>query len=115
MQLCLLISYVLVGGEQRAVRVEVFSYLTLPTPDSSFDHFSNCFLPALADFGGDMRDQGAFIIRNPAGAEDAARNRRGDLGAISDQVLAAGQALLFGQKIEDDANGSQRILEESFR
>src|SRR5215510_15162235 len=42
-------------------------------------------------------------------------DRRSDLAAISDQVSSASHALLFRQKIEDDANGAQRILEEPLR
>src|SRR5215470_11873228 len=79
------------------------------------DHSSYRFFAALADFSGDVGDQRALLFENPAGAEDAARNRRSDLITISDQVSAACAATLFGQKVEHDANGSQRILEEPFR
>src|SRR5262245_15813459 len=87
----------------------------LSTTHSPFNHSSYRFFAALADFSGDVRDQRALLFQNPAGAEDAARNRRGDLVAISNQVSAAGAALLFGQKVEDDSNGPQRILEEPLR
>src|SRR5262245_30844151 len=104
-----------VGSGERMQYLYSIPHSPLPIPGSPFDHSSHRFLTALADFSGDVRDQRALLIKNPSGAEDAARNRRGDLVAISDKVSAAGAALLFGQKVEHDANGPQRILEESFR
>src|SRR5262247_4163341 len=94
------------SGELEAVSLP---HSPLPTPGSTFDHSSYRFFAALADFSGDVRDQRSLLIQNPAGAEDAARDRRGDLVAISDQVSAADSTLLFGQKVEDDSNGPQRI------
>src|SRR5262245_27378734 len=100
------------SGEQYLVPIP---HSPLPIPGSPFDHSSYRFLAALADFSGDVRDQRALLFQNSAGAEDAARNRRGDLVAISDQVSADGSTLLFWQKVEDDSNGPQRILEEPLR
>src|SRR5262245_59392419 len=99
------------------------SYFPLPTPYSplltphslSFYHSTDRCLASLADFSGDARDQGALFVVDPSGPKNAACNRRSDLAAISDQVSSAGHALLFRQKIEDDADGAQRILEELLR
>src|SRR5215813_4879441 len=104
-----------VGSGERMQYLYSIPHSPLPIPGSPFDHSSHRFLTALADFSGDVRDQRSLLVQNPAGSEDAARNRRGDLVAISDQVSAAGAALLFGQKVEHDANGPQRILEEPLR
>src|SRR5262245_56776887 len=104
-----------VGSGERMQYLYSIPHSPLPIPGSPFDHSSHRFLTALADFSGDVRDQRALLIQNPAGAEDAARNRRGDLVAISDQVSATDSTLLFGQKVEDDSNGPQRILEEPLR
>src|SRR5262245_26643086 len=123
MRPCLLVSYTFCGHilwDTGTVPRATIARLTLHAAAClraryCVDYSSYRFFAALADFSGDVRDQRALLFQNPAGAEDSARNRRGDLVAISDQVSAAGAALLFGQKVEHDANGPQRILEEPLR
>src|SRR5215475_8357914 len=124
MLLCLLVSYAFGGmgsgewgvGRYATSRSSIPTpHSPLPTPHSSFDHSSDRLVATLADFSGDVRDQRAFFIGNLSAPQNAASNRRGDLTAISDQVSAAGLAPLIGQKIEQDANGPQRIFEESPR
>src|SRR5262245_55525637 len=119
MRPCLLVSYTFCGtlGQSRARGAARHSLHAAACLRARYcvDHSSYRFFAALADFSGDVRDQRALLFQNSAGAEDAARNRRGDLVAISDQVSAAGSTLLFWQKVEDDSNGPQRILEEPLR
>src|SRR5215468_16352 len=124
MRLCLSVSYAFggMGNGEWGMGRDATSRSSIPTPHSplpiphlSFDHSSDRLVATLADFSGDVRDQRAFFIGNLSAPQNAASNRRGDLTAISDQVSAAGLTLLIGQKIEQDANGSQRIFEESPR
>src|SRR5262245_45458136 len=123
MRPCLLASYALGSREWGIGSGEQGSYFLLPTPYSplptphplSFYHSSDRRIASLADFSGDARNQSALFVIDPSGPKNAACDRRSDLAAISDQVSSASHALLFRQKIEDDANGAQRILEEPLR